>query len=471
MSISSAAVALNRIDVMLSGDFTTPETYNPPLMRAGFQFSVFSHQRQIAAGLLVAAAAIAPVPSSAATILQCGRLVDVRAGSVTANVSVVIDGATIARVEQGLVTGGAGDTVVDLRAHTCMPGLIDAHVHLTHEYNERSQVERFTLNPADYAYRSVGFAERTLLAGFTTVRDLGGETSVALRNAINAGLVKGPRMFVSGRSIATTGGHADPTNGMRDDLVKHPTPEDGVVNNVDEARRAVRQRYKDGTDLIKITATGGVLSVAASGQNAQFSEDEIRAIVDLSKDYGFRVAAHAHGVEGMKRAIRAGVASIEHGTYMDDEAMALMKKHGTYYVPTIVAGKWVEEKSRVPGFFPEVVRKKAAEIGPLIQETFARAAKAGVKIAFGTDSGVSSHGDNGREFGYMVQAGMPALAAIRSATLEAATLVGEESRLGTIEAGKLSDVIAVPGDPTKDITAMTRVSFVMKSGVIYKRPS
>jgi imidazolonepropionase-like amidohydrolase len=366
--------------------------------------------------------------------------------------------------------GSAGDTVVDLRAHTCMPGLIDMHVHLTNEYNERSQVERFTLNPADHAYRSVGFAKETLLAGFTTVRDLGGQISVALRNAINAGRVEGPRVFTSARSIATTGGHADPTNGMRDDLVKHPTPEDGVVNNIDEARRAVRQRYKDGADLIKITATGGVLSVAASGQNAQFTEDEIRAIVDLSKDYGFRVAAHAHGVEGMKRAIRAGVASIEHGTYMDDEAMTLMKKYGTYYVPTIIAGKWVEEKSRIPGFFPEVVRKKAAEIGPLIQETFARAHKSGVKIAFGTDSGVSGHGDNGREFGYMVQAGMPALAAIRSATLEAATLLGQEARLGTIEAGKLSDVVAVPGDPVKDIAAMTRVSFVMKNGVVYKKP-
>ena len=243
-----------------------------------------------------------------------------------------------------------------------------------------------------------------------------------------------------------------------------------MVNGVEDARRAVRQRYKDGADVIKITATGGVLSVASSGQNAQFTEEEIRAIVDIAKDYGFRVAAHAHGAEGMKRAVRAGVASIEHGTYMDDEAMALMKKHGTYYVPTIIAGKWVEEKSRIPGFFPEVVRKKAAEIGPLIQETFARAHKAGVKIAFGTDSGVSAHGDNAREFGYMVQAGMPALAAIRSATLDAATLLGQESRLGTLEAGKLSDVVAVPGDPAKDIAAMTRVSFVMKNGVIYKRP-
>lgn len=409
-------------------------------------------------------------PAGAATLLQCGRLVDVRAGRVLTNMTVVVDGPTIARVDQGLTAGGAGDTVVDLRSQTCMPGLLDMHVHLTGEYSEHSDIERFRLNPADHAFRSIAFAERTLMAGFTTVRDLGGAVSTSLRNAINAGHVKGPRVFTAGRSIATTGGHADPSNGMREDLAKAVPAEDGVINSLEDARRAVRQRYKDGTDLIKITATGGVLSVASSGQNAQFTEEEIREIVNIAKDYGFRVAAHAHGAEGMKRAVRAGVASIEHGTYMDVETMELMKQHGTYYVPTIIAGKWVEEKSRIPGFFPEVVRKKAAEIGPLIQETFARAHKAGVKIAFGTDSGVSAHGDNGREFGYMVQAGMPELAALRSATLDAATLLGQESSLGTLEPGKASDVVAVPGDPTKDITAMTRVAFVMKNGVIYKKP-
>jgi imidazolonepropionase-like amidohydrolase len=419
-------------------------------------------------GLMIVGATA--TPSAAATVLHCGTLIDVRADRVLTNMTIVVDGASITRVEQGLVRGNAGDTVIDLSAHTCMPGLIDMHVHLTGEYSETSEIDSFRLNPPDYAFRSVGFAEKTLLAGFTTVRDLGGDVTISLRNAVNRGYIKGPRIFASGRSLATTGGHADPTNGMREDLVRHPTPEQGVINGVEDARRAVRQRYKDGADVIKITATGGVLSVASSGQNAQFTEDEVRAIVDIAKDYGFRVAAHAHGAEGLKRAVRAGVASIEHGTYMDDEGMALMKKHGAYYVPTIIAGKWVEEKSRIPGFFPEIVRKKAAEIGPLIQETFARAYKAGVKIAFGTDSGVSAHGDNGREFGFMVQAGMPAMAAIRSATLDAATLLGQESRLGTLEAGKFSDVVAVAGDPIKDISAMTRVSFVMKNGVVYKRP-
>jgi len=411
-------------------------------------------------------------PALAATILHCGKLVDVSAQRVLTQMSIVVNGQTIRRVETGFINGAPGDRVVELRTHTCMPGLIDSHVHLTEEYSANSDIDRFRLNPADLAFRSTVFAERTLMAGFTTVRDVGGAGNVnlALRNAINQGLVKGPRVYTAGRSIATTGGHADPTNGMRADLVRQPSPEEGVVDGVDDARRAVRQRYKDGADLIKITATGGVLSVASSGQNPQFTEEEIRAIVETGKDYGFRVAAHAHGAEGMKRAVRAGVASIEHGTYMDDEAMTLMKKYGTYYVPTIVAGKWVAEKSRIEGFFPEIVRPKAAEIGPLIQGTFARAYKAGVKIAFGTDTGVSGHGENAREFSYMVEAGMPALEAVRAATLNAATLLGIEKQAGTVETGKWADIIATPQDPAQDIRAMERVSFVMKNGVIYKQP-
>jgi imidazolonepropionase-like amidohydrolase len=410
--------------------------------------------------------------ATAATVLHCGKLVDVQAQRMLNQMTVVVDGATIRRVEQGFAQAGPNDQVVNLRTHTCMPGLIDSHVHLTEEYSPLSDVERFRLNAPDLAFRSVVYAERTLMAGFTTVRDVGGggNVNIALRNAINRGLVNGPRVYTAGRSLATTGGHADPTNGMRADLVRQPTPEEGVVNSVDDARRAVRARYQDGADLIKITATGGVLSVASSGQNPQFTEEEIRAIVEISKDYDFKVAAHAHGAEGMKRAIRAGVASIEHGTYMDDEAMALMKKHGTYYVPTIIAGKWVGEKSKIDGFFPEIVRPKAAEIGPLIQGTFARAFKAGVKIAFGTDTGVSAHGDNAKEFQYMVEAGMPALSAIRTATVEGATLIGIEKNAGVVDVGKWADIVATPQDPTQDITTMQRVSFVMKNGVIYKRP-
>jgi imidazolonepropionase-like amidohydrolase len=410
--------------------------------------------------------------AAAATLLQCGKLIDVRALQVRSQVTVVVNADRIIRIDQGFSPASAQDRVVDLRSHTCMPGLMDMHVHLTSETSPASNLERFQLTPADIAFKSVVYAERTLLAGFTTVRDVGASfgVNIALRDAIARGYIKGPRIFTSGRSIATTGGHADPGNGMRADLAPESTPEDGVINGVDDARRAVRQRYKDGADLIKITATGGVLSQASSGQNPQFTEEEIRAVVDTAKDYGFHVAAHAHGAEGIKRAVRAGVRSIEHGTYLDQEGIELMKKFGTYYVPTIVAGKFVSEQAKIPGYFTEVVRVKAAEIGPLIQSTFGKAYKAGVKIAFGTDTGVSAHGRNGKEFEYMVEAGMPVLEAIRSATLAASELLSVTDRLGTVEAGKLADIIAVPQDPTANVVTMERVSFVMKEGVIYKQP-
>jgi len=221
--------------------------------------------------------------------------------------------------------------------------------------------------------------------------------------------------------------------------------------------------------VIKITASGGVLSLAKSGENPQFNDEELKAIVETANDYGFKVAVHAHGAEGMKRAIRAGVHSIEHGTYMDDEARALMLKNGTWYVPTIIAGKWVAEKSKEEGYFPPVVRPKAAAIGPLIQATFAKAYKAGVKIAFGTDTGVSPHGENAKEFVYMVEGGMPPMAAIQAATISAAKLLGIEKDYGTVEKGKMADLVAVPGDPLADIALMQKVNFVMRSGVVYKQ--
>jgi imidazolonepropionase-like amidohydrolase len=349
---------------------------------------------------------------------------------------------------------------------------MDMHVHLAGQQSARSTEERFRLNAADMAFRMVGYAEKTLLAGFTSVRDLGtGDgLSISLKRAVDQGLVPGPRIWNAGKSIATTGGHADPTNGARLGLFSDPGPEQGVINGIEDARKAVRQRYKEGADLIKITATGGVLSIAPNSDNPQFTESEIRAVVETARDYGFHVAAHAHGAEGMKRAIRAGVHSIEHGTLMDDEVIALMKEHGTWFVPTILAGKTVAERAKIEGFYHVLVRPKAARLGPLIQGTFAKAWKTGVKIAFGTDTGVSPHGENGQEFQLMVEAGMPPLDAIRSATLHTAQLLGATDTLGTLEPGKLADIVAVPGDPVKDISSMTRVSFVMKSGVIYKQP-
>jgi imidazolonepropionase-like amidohydrolase len=269
------------------------------------------------------------------------------------------------------------------------------------------------------------------------------------------------------------GPHADPTNSLSNELtlaLGDPGPRDGVVNGTDAARQGVRARYRDGADLIKITATGGVLSQAASGHAPQFTEEEIRAVVEAARDYGFRVAAHAHGAEGMKRAIRGGVHSIEHGTFMDDEAIRLFRKHGTWYVPTISAGRYVGEMAKLPDYYSPIVRPKAAAVGPQIQRTFAQAWKSGVKIAFGTDAGVFPHGENAKEFAYMVEAGMPPLEAIRSATLSAAELLGRQDTLGAIEPGKLADLIAVEGDPLADIGALQRVRFVMKDGVVYKRP-
>ena len=308
----------------------------------------------------------------------------------------------------------------------------------------------------------------TLLAGFTTVRDLGGTgVNTALRNAINKGQIDGPRIYSAGKSLATTGGHADPTNGWKKDLMGDPGPKQGVVNGVDDCRKAVRQRYKNGVDCIKITATGGVLSVAKSSSNPQFTLEEIKAICETAKDYGMHVAAHAHGDEGMQRAILGGVKTIEHGTLMSEETMELMKKHDVYLVPTITAGKEVTDKAKVEGFYPEVVVPKALEVGPKIQGTFGKAYKKGVKIAFGTDAGVFDHGQNAKEFIYMVEAGMPAMEAIQSATVTNA-LVLENDEIGSIEAGKLADIIAVDGNPIEDINVMMQVAFVMKDGIIHK---
>lgn len=409
--------------------------------------------------------------SVAATYIHTGQLISAADTKVLKKMTVIVDGNKILDVKSGYLQPGENDQLIDMRGGTLMPGLMDMHTHLSSQQGPGSYMERFTLNEADYALKGVDFARKTLQAGFTTVRNLGDgyNETVALRNAINNGIIQGPRIYTSAKSIATTGGHADPSNGRAKQLMGDPGPADGVVNGETEARKAVRQRYKDGADLIKITATGGVLSVAKSGQNPQFMQDELEAIVATAKDYGMKVAVHAHGKEGMKRAIQAGVNSIEHGTYMDTEVIKLMKKHGTYYVPTVMAGEWVAEKAKIDGFFPALVRPKAAAIGPLMQNTFSRAYKAGVKIAFGTDSGVSAHGDNGREFTLMVEAGMPAVEAIRSATFHGAELLGISDQLGTVESGKLADLVGVQGDPLQDISLLSRISFVMKDGEIVKQ--
>lgn len=404
------------------------------------------------------------------TLVHCGTLIDPASGKVEQQVTIVVEKGKVVSVEKGYAQPAAADVVVDLKKLTVMPGLIDLHVHMESETRQGNVVDRFVMNPADIAFGSTTYARKTLMAGFTTVRDLGGSgVNVALRNAINRNTVVGPRIFTSGKSIATTGGHADPTNAYRKDLMGNPGPNEGVINGADEAYHAVRQRYKDGSDCIKITATGGVLSQAKDGANAQFTLEEVKAVVAAAKDYGFKVAAHAHGAEGIKRAIIGGVTSIEHGTFMDDEAIALAIQYGTWLVPTITAGKSVADSAKIPGYYTDIVTPKALATGPQIQATFAKAYQAGVKIAFGTDAGVFAHGKNWLEFVYMTEAGMPAMEAIKCATVHAAEVLGQSAVLGSLAPGKLADIIAVQGNPLTDIKVMEKVVFVMKEGRIYKQ--
>jgi len=402
------------------------------------------------------------------TYLYCGGWIQVEEGIYDTAKTIIIHDDRISQIAEGYLPVPDSAESIDLREFTVMPGLFDLHVHIEKEYSKNYYLERFTLNPADRAYRSVGYAQKTLKAGFTTVRDLGGTgVNISLRDAINEGAVVGPRIFTAGRSIATTGGHADPTNGFKEELMGDPGPLLGVVNGPLECRKAVRQRYKNGVNVIKITATGGVLSVAASGLNPQFTDDELEAIVSTANDYGLLTAAHAHGDEGMQRAVRAGIHTIEHGTFMSDSTMQLMKEMGTYYVPTLSAGQAVAEYAEIPGYYPDVVVPKAKSVGPEIQSTFERAHAAGVNIAFGTDAGVFPHGQNAREFSLMVQAGMSPAESIQSATIVAARLLGVDNELGSLSAGKVADIIAVPGNPLQDIHLMEKVNFVMKEGEVY----
>ncbi|MDQ2972851.1 MAG: amidohydrolase family protein [Pseudomonadota bacterium] len=411
-----------------------------------------------------------PAAATVTTIVHCPHLIDTQAGKLLGGTSVVTTGERISEVVAGSVSR-PGATVIDLPANdTCMPGLIDSHVHLTMQFGKNTYSEKFHLNPADYAIQSTVYARRTLLAGFTTVRNVGDDhnESIALRNAVNAGLVPGPRIFSAGQFIGTTGGHADPTDGYRWDLQGDPGPKDGIIDSPEDAWKAVRQHYKDGADLIKIMPSGGVLDESASSENPQMTLDEIKAVVAAAHDYGFTVAAHAHGAEAIRRAVLGGVDSIEHGTFMDDEDIKLMKQRGTWYVPTIIAGEFVMQKAK-EGWYPPQVARKAEEVGPKILATAGRAYKAGVKIAFGTDAGVYPHGDNAHEFELMVKAGMPPMYTIQAATMHAAQLLKHGKDFGSITPGKYADIVAVPGNPLDDISLMKHVGFVMKAGVVYKR--
>jgi imidazolonepropionase-like amidohydrolase len=433
----------------------------------------------IALSLPAAVLATDPPANHEVSVLHCARLVDPVAGKLLGATTVIVEDGRVKELRSGTVDGkpyqdaankaGAGFQQIELADATCMPGLIDSHTHLTMQFSKSTYSDQFRLNPADYAILGTVYARRTLLAGFTTVRNVGDEhnESIALRNAINAGLVPGPRIFSAGQFVGTTGGHADPTDGYRWDLQGDPDPKDGIINSPEDAWKAVRQHYKDGADLIKIMPSGGVLDESSSADNSQMTLEEIKAVVAAAHDYGFTVAAHAHGAEAIRRAVLGGVDSIEHGTFMNDEDMKLMKEHGTWFVPTIIAGKFAEEKAK-EGWYPPQVTAKAEQVGPIIQATAGKAYRAGVKIAFGTDAGVYPHGENAKEFEYMVQAGMPPMFVLQAATTHAAELLHKQDQLGQIAVGRQADVIAVPGNPLDDITAMQHVSFVMKDGVVYK---
>jgi imidazolonepropionase-like amidohydrolase len=434
-----------------------------------------SLRAQLALSILFFISLIAPSINAAGQsgsgvkVIYAGRLIDGLTGQVRSGVSIIIDGDRVREVRDGKAAV-EGAEMIDLADHTVMPGLIDCHTHMTSELGRDALLKALTRRSADFAIESTVYARRTLMAGFTTVRNLGsdGFVDISLRDAINAGTIPGPRMFVAAKGLSITGGHGD-VGGVREDLLPEPDYKEGIINTPEDAVRAVRYMVKYGADHIKVMATGGVLSVADSGAGQQLTFEDMKAIVEAARLLDRKVAAHAHGAEGMKDAIRAGVASIEHGTYIDDEAIALFKKHGAYLVPTIIAGKTVESAARIPGLLPPPVAEKAKTIGPLMQNSFAKAYRGGVKIAFGTDAGVYPHGKNAREFQYMVEAGMPPMEAILAATRGAADLLGQSAVLGSIQPGRFADIVAVKGDPVADIKLLQSISFVMKGGKVYKR--
>jgi imidazolonepropionase-like amidohydrolase len=414
-------------------------------------------------GLTLTAAAAEPV-----TVLRAARLYDGKADAVVSpGVVVVSDGKIVAAGSSAQVPAGA--RVVDLGDATLLPGLMDAHTHLSFESSldwKQDQLDSLKKPIAEQAIIATEYARRTLLAGFTTVRDVGSSDliDVGLRNAINAGKVPGPRMLVAVNAIGSRGGHCDPTGGFRPELLKEPGTDQGVANGPDEVRAAVRFDAKHGADVIKTCATGGVLSEADKVDSPQLTQAELDALVDEAHALGRKTAAHAHGAEGAKRAIRAGIDSIEHGSFLDDEAFDLMRKKGTYFVPTPLP--CIMQRLR-DARAPANIIEKAAAADAKAGETLKRAIAKNARIAFGSDAAVCPHGTQVNQFGIFVKAGMKPLAAIRTATSVDAALLGVTDR-GTLEAGKLADLVAVPGDPSRDIAVMEKVFFVMKGGAVVR---
>ena len=389
-------------------------------------------------------------------VIRAARMLDVSSGRMISNAVVVIQGDRIAAVNPVALPSGA--RTLELGDVTLLPGFIDLHTHLAGELSATSFIEPVTLTESDRAFTAAANALKTVRAGFTTVRDFGGDVTVALGKAVARGSITGPRVVPSRNLISITGGHCDAT-GFAPGVLERG-PEDGIANGPWEAVAAVRYQIKHGAQVIKVCATAGVLSLEGPVGAQQYSYEELKAIVDEAARHGIKVAAHAHGTDGIKAAVRAGVASIEHGSMLDDEAIAMMKERGTYLVPTT----YLVDRVNL-AVLPPLVRKKAETIMPLARESLRKAIAAGVKIAFGTDAGVFPHGENAREFAVYVKLGMTPLDALRTATIHAAELLGVSDR-GAIEAGKLADLVAVPGDPLRDITATERVSWVMQGGKV-----
>ncbi len=410
-----------------------------------------------------------PAPGSAPEIyIHAGRvLADPASGRVLTQQTVLVRGGRIVSITPGYADPG-GAEVIDLKSAFVLPGLIDSHVHLTSELNADDRLNTFLKTQSDAAIDAAGFAVKTLRAGFTTVADLGAppESILALRRGIARGVVPGPRIIASAGGVSVHGGHGD-ANGMpraMANVLRSP----GVCSGADDCARAVRERVRDGADIIKITATGGVLSQTAAGLGQQFTDEELKAIVQAAHSMGRRVTAHAHGADGINSFLRAGGDSIEHGTYADAESAKLFKSSGAYLVPTLLAGDFVAREAAKPDtFMTPATRDKALTAGPLMQNMLRRMHAAGVKIAFGTDTGVSFHGDNAQEFALMVGAGMTPLEAIAAATVNAADHFQLGHEIGSLAPGKAADIIAVGGDPLADVRELESVDFVMKGGKVF----
>jgi len=421
--------------------------------------------------VFLAGLAFACLPARADTkLIYAGTLFAVPGQEPLKEQTIVVKDGRVSEVKAGFVRASTGERVIDLRNQFVLPGLIDCHVHILGELSAKSKVERVEDSEAFDALRGATYALRTLRAGFTTVRDLGERSPAifALRRAISDGMIAGPRLVIAGSTITPTGGHAQ-TYGYRDD-VNALFASTGVCDGVEDCRRAVRRQVSRGADVIKLVSTGGVLSDIKAGVDQQFTDDELLSIVKTAHGLGRRVAAHAHGAGGINAALRAGVDSIEHGSYVNDESISLFRKTGAYLVPTVMAGVTAAQYAKTGGFMSEAQKQKALQVGPVIQKALERAYAGGVKIAFGTDTGVSPHGQNAKEFVLMVEAGMPPMEALKAATVNAADLLQLSETIGTIEAGKAADIIAVEKDPTREIRTMERMRFVMRGGVVYVNP-